>query len=159
MHIERHCTVFHQVHKVFASGLAAEEGTIQKGDKIVSINGQMLQDVKHADATAAVRQARTSTVAVVVIDKSSAGKEAESVECRSEEPSAEGSKPLDNGTSELQPVVFSSYKDNSVIEQLNLVFYCKLTTCFHVSLHGYGYLFIVTTTNANTDNNNNTFNL
>lgn len=78
---------------MFASGLAAEERTIQKGDKIVSINGQMLHDVKHADATAAVRQARTSTVAVVVIDKSCVGKEAESGECRSEERSAEG-KPL-----------------------------------------------------------------
>lgn len=82
--------VSRQVHKVFASGLAAEEGTIQKGDKIVSINGQMLHDVKHADATAAVRQARTSAVAVVVIDKSGVGKDAESGDCRSEELSAEG---------------------------------------------------------------------
>lgn len=75
---------------MFASGLAAEEGTIQKGDKIVSINGHMLHDVKHADATAAVRQARTSTVAVVVIDKSCVGKETESADRRSEEPGVQG---------------------------------------------------------------------
>lgn len=77
------------VHKVFASGLAAEEGTIQKGDKVLSINGQMLHNMKHADATAALRQARTFTVAVVVINKSCVGKETESGDCRSEELSSE----------------------------------------------------------------------
>lgn len=83
-------SAFRQVHKVFASGLAAEEGTIQKGDKVLSINGQMLHNMKHADATAALRQARTFTVAVVVLNKSCAGKETESGDCRSEELSSEG---------------------------------------------------------------------
>uniref|UniRef100_A0A3Q3BD70 PDZ domain-containing protein n=1 Tax=Kryptolebias marmoratus TaxID=37003 RepID=A0A3Q3BD70_KRYMA len=54
------------VHKVFPSGLAAQEGTIQKGDEVLSINGQSLRDVTHADATAALRQARTQNLAVVV---------------------------------------------------------------------------------------------
>lgn len=83
-------SAFHQVHKVFASGLAAEEGTIQKGDKVLSISGQMLHNMKHADATAALRQARTFTVAVVVINKSCVGKETESGDCRSEELSSDG---------------------------------------------------------------------
>ncbi|XP_037835967.1 pro-interleukin-16 isoform X1 [Kryptolebias marmoratus] len=57
------------VHKVFPSGLAAQEGTIQKGDEVLSINGQSLRDVTHADATAALRQARTQNLAVVVVCK------------------------------------------------------------------------------------------
>ncbi|KAF0043736.1 hypothetical protein F2P81_005073 [Scophthalmus maximus] len=55
------------VHKVFPSGLAAQEGTIQKGDEVLSINGQTLRGVTHADATAALRQARSLRLAVVVI--------------------------------------------------------------------------------------------
>uniref|UniRef100_A0A667WZR4 Pro-interleukin-16 n=1 Tax=Myripristis murdjan TaxID=586833 RepID=A0A667WZR4_9TELE len=57
------------VHRVFPSGLAAQEGTIQKGDEVLSINGQTLGGVTHADATAALRQARSLKLAVVVICK------------------------------------------------------------------------------------------
>ncbi|XP_035986067.1 pro-interleukin-16 [Fundulus heteroclitus] len=57
------------VHKVFISGLAAREGTIQKGDEVLSINGLTLHGVKHMDATAILRQARNQTLAVVVINK------------------------------------------------------------------------------------------
>lgn len=107
---------------MFASGLAAEEGTIQKGDKIVSINGQMLHDVKHAEATAAVRQARTSTVAVVVVDKSGAGKETESGDGRSEERSVEG-QPL--GAVKMLPAVCRRFKAKSA--QLMFFFLVSLT--------------------------------
>ncbi|KAG7265172.1 hypothetical protein CRUP_003613, partial [Coryphaenoides rupestris] len=55
------------VHKVFPSGLAAQEGTIQKGDEVLSINGQSLRGAVHAEATAAVRLARSMRVAVVVV--------------------------------------------------------------------------------------------
>ncbi|XP_043954948.1 pro-interleukin-16 isoform X2 [Gambusia affinis] len=57
------------VHKVFPSGLAAQEGTIQKGDVVLSINGLTLCGVKHMDATAILRQTRSQTLAVVVICK------------------------------------------------------------------------------------------
>lgn len=57
------------MHKVFPSGLAAQEGTIQKGDEVLSINGQSLRYVTHADATAALREARSQKLAVVVICK------------------------------------------------------------------------------------------
>nr|XP_057933825.1 pro-interleukin-16 isoform X2 [Doryrhamphus excisus] len=57
------------VHKVFPSGLATQEGTIQKGDEVLSINGQTLRGVTHAEATAALRQARTLKLAVVVVCK------------------------------------------------------------------------------------------
>ncbi|XP_037549268.1 pro-interleukin-16 [Nematolebias whitei] len=57
------------VHRVFPSRLAAQEGTIQKGDEVLSINGQSLRYVTHADATAALREARSQKLAVVVICK------------------------------------------------------------------------------------------
>ncbi|KAG8001670.1 Pro-interleukin-16 [Nibea albiflora] len=57
------------VHKVFPSGLAAQEGTIQKGDELLSINGQTLRGVTHTDATAALRHTRSLKLAVVVITK------------------------------------------------------------------------------------------
>lgn len=62
-----------QVHKVFPSGLAAQEGTIEKGDEVLSVNGQTLKHLNHADATAILRQARTMKQAVVVICKAGQG--------------------------------------------------------------------------------------
>lgn len=55
---------------MFPSGLAAQEGTIEKGDEVLSINGQTLKNVTHSDATATLRQARTLRQAVVVVCKS-----------------------------------------------------------------------------------------
>ncbi|KAE8297660.1 Pro-interleukin-16 Interleukin-16 [Larimichthys crocea] len=75
------------VHKVFPSGLAAQEGTIQKGDELLSINGQTLRGVTHADATAALRQTRSLKLAVVVITKRAeeGGGEGGGGGCKSEE--------------------------------------------------------------------------
>ncbi|XP_076879146.1 pro-interleukin-16 [Brachyhypopomus gauderio] len=58
------------VHRVFPQGLAAQEGTIEKGDEVLSINGQTLKNVRHSDATATLRQARDLKQAVVVVCKS-----------------------------------------------------------------------------------------
>ncbi|XP_071344385.1 pro-interleukin-16 isoform X2 [Trachinotus anak] len=74
------------VHKVFPSGLAAQEGTIQKGDEVLSINGQTLRGVTHADATTALRQARSLKLAVVVICKRAEEEAGEGGGCKSEEP-------------------------------------------------------------------------
>lgn len=54
---------------MFSSGLAAQEGTIQKGDEVLSINGQSLRGLPHAEATAALRQTRNLELAVVVVGK------------------------------------------------------------------------------------------
>lgn len=54
---------------MFSSGLAAQEGTIQKGDEVLSINGQRLRGLTHAEATAALRQTRNLMLAVVVVGK------------------------------------------------------------------------------------------
>lgn len=58
-----------QVHKVFPNGLACQEGTIQKGDEVLSINGKSLKGVTHSDASAIMRQARQPRQAVVVTRK------------------------------------------------------------------------------------------
>ncbi|KAL7866834.1 hypothetical protein AOLI_G00146480 [Acnodon oligacanthus] len=63
------------VHRVFPQGLAAQEGTIEKGDEVLSINGQTLKNVKHSDATAVLRQARDLKQAVVVVCKSKEGED------------------------------------------------------------------------------------
>ncbi len=75
---------------MFPSGLAAQEGTIQKGDEVLSINGQTLRGVTHADATAALRQARNLKLAVVVVCKTAEEEGREGGGCRSEEPTPAG---------------------------------------------------------------------
>ncbi|KAM4037607.1 pro-interleukin-16 isoform 3-T4 [Anomaloglossus baeobatrachus] len=57
------------IHRVFDDGLTAQEGTIQKGDKVLSINGKSLKGVSHNDATGILRQARHPRQAVIVIKK------------------------------------------------------------------------------------------
>ncbi|XP_056355588.1 pro-interleukin-16 isoform X2 [Oenanthe melanoleuca] len=61
------------VHKVFPNGLACQEGTIQKGDEVLSINGKSLKGATHSDASAIMRQARQPRQAVVVTRKSKDG--------------------------------------------------------------------------------------
>ncbi|CAM5145492.1 unnamed protein product [Eretmochelys imbricata] len=57
------------VHRVFPNGLASQEGTIQKGDEVLSINGKSLKGATHNDALAIMRQARPPRQAVVVTKK------------------------------------------------------------------------------------------
>ncbi|KFM05679.1 Pro-interleukin-16 [Aptenodytes forsteri] len=61
------------VHKVFPNGLASQEGTIQKGDEVLSINGKSLKGATHNDASAIMRQARQPRQAVVVTRKAKDG--------------------------------------------------------------------------------------
>lgn len=71
---------------MFPSGLAAQEGTIQRGDEVLSINGQTLRGVTHTDATNALRQARGLKLAVVVVSKRAEEEGREGGGCRSDEP-------------------------------------------------------------------------
>ncbi|XP_067412215.1 pro-interleukin-16 [Emydura macquarii macquarii] len=57
------------VHRVFPNGLASQEGTIQKGDEVLSINGKSLKGATHNDALAIMRQARQPRQAVIVTKK------------------------------------------------------------------------------------------
>ncbi|KAM8761254.1 PDZ domain-containing protein 2 isoform 2-T2 [Acanthopagrus schlegelii] len=55
------------VHRVFTKGAASFEGTIQKGDRIVSINGTNVEGKTHGEAVSCLHQARLSSQALVVI--------------------------------------------------------------------------------------------
>ncbi|XP_042202543.1 pro-interleukin-16-like [Callorhinchus milii] len=59
------------VHKVFVSGLAAQEGTIQRGDEVLSINGSRMQAVAHSEALASLHKARSLRQAIVVVRRAS----------------------------------------------------------------------------------------
>lgn len=54
---------------MFPSGLASQEGTIQKGYEVLSINGKSLKGATHNDALALLRQARDPRQAVIVTRK------------------------------------------------------------------------------------------
>lgn len=54
------------VHRVFPNGLASQEGTLQKGTEVLSINGKSLKGATHSDALAILRQARDPRQAVIV---------------------------------------------------------------------------------------------
>ncbi|XP_040899072.1 PDZ domain-containing protein 2 isoform X2 [Toxotes jaculatrix] len=55
------------VHRVFTKGAASLEGTIQRGDSILSINGTSLEGKTHGEAVSCLHQARLSNQALVVI--------------------------------------------------------------------------------------------
>ncbi|XP_023566629.1 pro-interleukin-16 [Octodon degus] len=54
------------VHRVFPNGLASQEGTIQRGSEVLSINGKSLKGMTHSDALTILRQARDPRQAVIV---------------------------------------------------------------------------------------------
>lgn len=60
---------FLQVHRVFSKGVASQEGTIQRGDLVLSINGKSLANSVHGDVLNALHQARLHKYAVIVIQK------------------------------------------------------------------------------------------
>ncbi|XP_064165608.1 PDZ domain-containing protein 2-like isoform X3 [Anguilla rostrata] len=62
------------VHRVFSRGVAGVEGTIQRGDGIISLNGTVLGGTTHAEALSCLHQARLPKQALVVIRK---GKDSE----------------------------------------------------------------------------------
>uniref|UniRef100_A0A8D0H8P7 Pro-interleukin-16 n=1 Tax=Sphenodon punctatus TaxID=8508 RepID=A0A8D0H8P7_SPHPU len=67
------------VHRVFPNGLASQEGTIHKGDEVLSINGKSLKGATHNDASAIMRQARQSKQAVIVTKRVKGGERSHNV--------------------------------------------------------------------------------
>nr|XP_046256242.1 uncharacterized protein si:dkey-92i15.4 [Scatophagus argus]XP_046256243.1 uncharacterized protein si:dkey-92i15.4 [Scatophagus argus] len=57
------------VHKVFPSGVAAQEGSIQEGDQVLSINGTSLCGYVHWEALRVLRRAKARDLSVVVLRK------------------------------------------------------------------------------------------
>lgn len=56
-----------QVHKVFHSGVAAQEGSIREGDQVLSINGTSLCGFVHWEALRVLRRAKARELGVVVL--------------------------------------------------------------------------------------------
>ncbi|XP_069483175.1 PDZ domain-containing protein 2 isoform X2 [Ambystoma mexicanum] len=65
------------VHRVFSKGMALQEGSIERGDCILSINGIPLSGSVHGEALTALHQAKPHKNALIVIKKAKSG------ECRS----------------------------------------------------------------------------
>uniref|UniRef100_A0A8C0B3I2 PDZ domain containing 2 n=1 Tax=Buteo japonicus TaxID=224669 RepID=A0A8C0B3I2_9AVES len=57
------------VHRVFSKGVASQEGTIHRGDLVLSINGKSLASSVHGDVLNTLHQARLYRYTVVVIQK------------------------------------------------------------------------------------------
>uniref|UniRef100_A0A663N8J9 Pro-interleukin-16 n=1 Tax=Athene cunicularia TaxID=194338 RepID=A0A663N8J9_ATHCN len=57
------------VHRVFSKGVASQEGTIHRGDHVLSINGKSLASSVHGDVLNTLHQARLYEYAVIVIQK------------------------------------------------------------------------------------------
>ncbi|XP_031155142.1 uncharacterized protein si:dkey-92i15.4 [Sander lucioperca] len=55
------------VHKVFHSGVAAQEGSIREGDQVLSINGTALCSYAHWEAVRVLRRTKTREMGVVVL--------------------------------------------------------------------------------------------
>ncbi|XP_015261331.1 PREDICTED: PDZ domain-containing protein 2 [Gekko japonicus] len=66
------------VHRVFSKGAASQEGTIHRGDLILSINGVCLAGSVHGDVLNALHQARLHKYAVIVIKKEKGGEKTSS---------------------------------------------------------------------------------
>ncbi|XP_036382724.1 PDZ domain-containing protein 2 [Megalops cyprinoides] len=62
------------VHRVFSRGVAGVEGTLQRGDSILSINGTALAGTTHGEALSCLHSARLPRQALVVIRR---GKDSE----------------------------------------------------------------------------------
>ncbi|XP_043095649.1 PDZ domain-containing protein 2 isoform X2 [Puntigrus tetrazona] len=58
------------VHRVFTRGVAGVEGTIHRGDRVLSINGTSLSGITHAEALSCLHQTRLPKQALVIIQKS-----------------------------------------------------------------------------------------
>uniref|UniRef100_A0A8D0BRF5 Pro-interleukin-16 n=2 Tax=Salvator merianae TaxID=96440 RepID=A0A8D0BRF5_SALMN len=91
------------VHRVFPSGLACQEGTIQKGDEVLSINGKSLKGASHNDALEILRKARHPKQAVIVTRKPKEGKE--SVNARTDSAALLGSETSMDST--LEDLIFT----------------------------------------------------
>ncbi|XP_026787037.3 PDZ domain-containing protein 2 isoform X1 [Pangasianodon hypophthalmus] len=69
------------VHRVFTQGAAGLEGTIRRGDIVLSINGSSLSGRTHGEALSCLHQTKLAKQALVVIQR---GKDSEPVTVRQE---------------------------------------------------------------------------
>lgn len=86
-----------QVHRVFSQGAASQEGTVNRGDFLLSVNGASLAGLAHGDVLKVLHQAQLHKDVLVVIKK---GNEQSRSSTRQE---ANGRGLLSRKTSLLEP--------------------------------------------------------
>ncbi|KAM9805960.1 uncharacterized protein ACBT44_013533 [Syngnathus typhle] len=74
------------VHKVFPTGVAAQEGSIREGDQVLSINGTALGGHSHWEALRVLRRAKTREMGVVVLRRGDVGCISKGRDTQTEEP-------------------------------------------------------------------------
>nr|XP_036857654.1 PDZ domain-containing protein 2 isoform X6 [Manis javanica] len=88
------------VHRVFSQGAASQEGTVSRGDFLLSVNGASLAGLAHGDVLKVLHQAQLHRDVLMVIKKGN-GRPRPST--RQEPPTAPGSGSLSSSTSPLRP--------------------------------------------------------
>ncbi|XP_047411219.1 PDZ domain-containing protein 2 isoform X2 [Sciurus carolinensis] len=88
------------VHRVFSQGAASQEGTVNRGDFLLSINGTSLAGLAHGDVLKVLHQAQLHKHVLVVIKK---GNDQPRSFSRQEPPMANGKGSLSRKTTSLEP--------------------------------------------------------
>ncbi|XP_054439968.1 PDZ domain-containing protein 2 [Pteronotus mesoamericanus] len=88
------------VHRVFSQGAASQEGTMNRGDVLLSVNGASLAGLAHGDVLKVLHQAQLHRDVLVVVKK---GNEQPRPCPRQEPPTANGKGSLSRKTVALEP--------------------------------------------------------
>nr|XP_058163480.1 PDZ domain-containing protein 2 isoform X2 [Dasypus novemcinctus] len=88
------------VHRVFSQGAASQEGTMNRGDFLLSVNGAWLAGVAPGDVLKVLHQAQLHRDGLVVIKK---GNDQSRPSTRQEPPTANGKGSLSRKTTALEP--------------------------------------------------------
>ncbi|KAH0501478.1 PDZ domain-containing protein 2 [Microtus ochrogaster] len=88
------------VHRVFSQGEASQEGTLSRGDFLLSINGTSLAGLAHSEVAKVLHQAQLHKHALLIVKK---GNEQPTTSLRQEPPSSGGKGPLPRKTLPLEP--------------------------------------------------------
>lgn len=85
---------------MFSQGVASQEGTLSRGDFLLSINGTFLAGLAHSEVAKVLHQAQLHKHALLIVKK---GNEQPTPSLRQEPPSSGGKGPLPRKTLPLEP--------------------------------------------------------
>lgn len=85
---------------MFSQGVASQEGTVSRGDFLLSLNGTSLAGLAHSEVSKVLHQAELHKHALVIIKK---GNDQPGPPFRQEPPSANGKAPFPRRTLPLEP--------------------------------------------------------
>lgn len=89
-----------QVHRVFSQGVTSQEGTVNRGDFLLSVNGTSLAGLAHGDVLKVLHQAQLHKHVLVVIKK---GNDQPRSSSRQEPPMANGKGLFSRKITSLEP--------------------------------------------------------